>query len=837
MRIETEKEKKKKKKSRVSTFRREVHVAIANGPHRISKHLVMARPPLFSPLRGQTKKSKKSSIFFYIIGRVRPYLFEISTTSLLIFLGWLIVRIAIVVFRLPSAKISTEVATVPIQSTYLERETFLKRVSQWVSVVVARLVSITASGQRERKSVAQLQPKKESSSFAFWTQGSMRQAATFAVVSLVLIVPIWLTGQITTAKAVSGDVAGALRDGARSFAAGASSFELGRYDVASTTFETSLKAFAEAKHQLDQLPDVISVAATALPQGKTLSSVHDLLNAADATTAIAKEVAGALAFLNAKSGKTQLTLDGAFQTLQSIATSVTPRLSVVAESLRQVNASSLPAPYETMFTQLQQSILPPLVDTVRSLSLVNFISPELSGGTEPKRYLFVFQDDYELRASGGFMGSFALVDVVNGKIKNIEFPGGGTYDLKGALTVQEKPPQPLSLVASRWEFQDANWWSDWPTSAQKIAWFYAHSGGSSVDGVVAVDTQFMRSLLTITGPISLAKYGVTIDKDNFVQQLFEEVEVNYDHAKNTPKQILADLLPVMLDRVAQKATSDGFDLLNALRSALAEKHVLVYSDNKNVERALTELGWAGELPARSVGSDSLSVVHTNIAGQKTDGVITNAVTHGVQISQGGSLVVTVSVTRTHHGVKGMPFTGVRNVDYLRVYVPQGSQIVNAEGFESIDPMLFKTPQRYTTEDPDLKPEREGYVDRGRNLTVYNELQRTVFAGWLTVDPGAEKTVTITYRLPWRLTHYPSASDVPWLAFFSNEQRYLGYTFYWEKQPGTGATDLTHSITDFTHRLLIASTSKDPTIIGGNWVWRSPVSNDLAIATLFSQQKP
>jgi len=35
-----------------------------------------------------------------------------------------------------------------------------------------------------------------------------------------------------------------------------------------------------------------------------------------------------------------------------------------------------------------------------------------------QRYLLVFQNNNELRASGGFIGSFALVDIGNGQIKN-----------------------------------------------------------------------------------------------------------------------------------------------------------------------------------------------------------------------------------------------------------------------------------------------------------------------------------------------------------------------------------------------------------------------------------
>ena len=82
------------------------------------------------------------------------------------------------------------------------------------------------------------------------------------------------------------------------------------------------------------------------------------------------------------------------------------------------------------------------------------------GDKQLKRYLIVFQNNNEIRPTGGFMGSFALVDIQKGKILNIDIPGGGTYDLKGQMKKEVEPPLPLQLSNNRWEFQDANWFPD-----------------------------------------------------------------------------------------------------------------------------------------------------------------------------------------------------------------------------------------------------------------------------------------------------------------------------------------------------------------------------------------
>ena len=62
-----------------------------------------------------------------------------------------------------------------------------------------------------------------------------------------------------------------------------------------------------------------------------------------------------------------------------------------------------------------------------------------------KRYLLIFQNNTEMRASGGFMGSFAVMDFSNGQVSNLNVPGGGTYDTEAGLKSKIVAPKPLQL--------------------------------------------------------------------------------------------------------------------------------------------------------------------------------------------------------------------------------------------------------------------------------------------------------------------------------------------------------------------------------------------------------
>jgi hypothetical protein len=148
---------------------------------------------------------------------------------------------------------------------------------------------------------------------------------------------------------------------------------------------------------------------------------------------------------------------------------------------------------------------------------------------------------------------------------------------------------------------------------------------------------------------------------------------------------------------------------------------------------------------KPVQGDSLALIEANIAGQKTDGVIEEKVEHVAEIQTDGSIIDAVTLTRAHHGVKGEPFRGVRNVSYLRLYVPQGSELISADGFEAPADTLFKKPEEGDGDSPfsgnaDMKKLSNG-------MSVGIEAGRTIFGGWLQLDPGKTQTVTYRYLLP------------------------------------------------------------------------------------------
>ncbi len=255
------------------------------------------------------------------------------------------------------------------------------------------------------------------------------------------------------------------------------------------------------------------------------------------------------------------------------------------------------------------------------------------------------------------------------------------------------------------------------------------------------------------------------------------------HTPDKPKQLIADLVPRVLDRVLNTSSADQLTVLGILERSIAKKHLLLTFTDDEMQQTAATLGWSGAItvPQR----DGLMVVDTNIGGGKTDGVIDEKIDHAAVIGSDGSITDTVTITRTHHGMPNDETTGVRNIDFVRIYVPHGSTLVNANGFERIDPKRFMVPESGYQIDPDIeKIEGRPIVDELSQTRISDELGFTVFGNWIGVGPGETSKATLTYRLPFRL-------DIAKRFFGGGSDE---YSLLIQKQPGTNGRFLTTSVT-------------------------------------------
>lgn len=614
-------------------------------------------------------------------------------------------------------------------------------------------------------------------------------ALSLAAVLLIVALPLALRTVWYQAHSAKGKVLGEATGGFNQLHEAASAMKALQVQLAAESFASAADSFRSAQTALGGLGSLFSSINNVLTVAPSIKSGAALIDAGEQLAIAGQHMTAVIEpLLNPQVGQSNASeiIGTAGQSLDTIQAALQQAIA----DLSRVRLKDIPQDQRAAFQSITSS-LPQLNALIAEGKNIISVASGVLGQSGTRRYLIAFQNNLEVRPTGGFIGSLAVVDVANGKVTKLTVPSGGSYDYKGQLTEHLLAPEPMRLVNPDWQLQDANWWPDFETSAKKLVWFYEKSGGPSTDGVITLTPDVVTDLLEIVGSIDLQQqYGMTVDAQNFVRDVIMQIQEKRDSAlahpdanvDDKPKQIIADLVPIVLDKVFTAASADPLKILTIVENHIRQKNILFYSPDKGMQSSLSQLGWTGSM--RATERDYVSVVDTNIGGGKTDGVIDETVEHAATVQQDGSITDTVTVTRVHLGDAADPITGDDNKDYIRLYVPQGSMLLDAQGFVRPDTKEFLVPFENAIADATLeKVSGHPVTDTVTGMTTGNEFGKTVFSNWMIVKPGETARASITYRLPFKIA-FPTW---PWQK--GNQM----YSLLVQKQSGAKTRYFSHTL--------------------------------------------
>ena len=538
----------------------------------------------------------------------------------------------------------------------------------------------------------------------------------------------------------------------------------GSFDKAASDFDESYALLSQAEKDISQIGGNFSEILRFIPGASKVATADYVVAAGQNLVLAGKYMSSSVQSLgglgnpfNETKVSNQTALTDVFLNLRDGTGKANDELKEARENLAKVNVADLPSEMRPDFIKLKEK-LPEVTASLDGFLGNSEVILDILGFNGPRKFLFLFQNNQEMRATGGFIGSYGILEISDGRVKKMFVDD--IYNPDGQLKARVIPPEPIQKMSAVWTMHDANWFPDFPTSAEKLSWFYEKTGGPTVDGVIAVTPKLIQDLLAVTGPIEMPEYGITVDKDNFIEKTQYEVEIDYDKELNKPKKFIADLTPKVLDEVINtRNMAQMVKVLNIFNSLLKEKHLLIYSKNYNLQKLIANQGWSGEILASN--KDYLSVINTNISGYKTDGVIDETINHSCELSGDGSITDTVTVTRKHNGGnEKYDWWNKVNADYVRIYVPEGSKLVEASGQtrESVSPPLDYQSLGFK-KDPQVQAQEDSMtVDNASGTRIYIENHKTVFANWTYVSPGETVELKYKYKLPFRLSfdslHHP-----------------------------------------------------------------------------------
>lgn len=407
-------------------------------------------------------------------------------------------------------------------------------------------------------------------------------------------------------------------------------------------------------------------------------------------------------------------------------------LVVAAAELREaknayqsINKEALPGFVEGYLNKLGDKLEEVSGNVDRAVAMVDYI-PDLLGKDERKNYLVLFQNPYEIRSTGGWIGGYAIVGVEGGQLRKLEVDD--IYNADGKLQVENRqidPPKDMkdALEINQWTLSLSNWNPDFPATARDAEFLTRDILEiPEIDGVITIDIYLMRDLLTLIGEVNAGGDEGVVSADNFfnvVLTLREGFEPGDQSKSSFLGRVGSELLNTMLKLSRDKWPEVGDILIKNLDT----KHILLAFDNPSASRAVIENGWGGSLLKNSQCDFYLYPVDYNWSGNKVNAFIERSSDSTVTIDEwspsvkSGKLNV-LTVINYVNTSSDTTFEAGDYENYLRIYLPDNSEIATFDGF------------------------------RPGSVKIYKESGKTVVGGWVDVQASSGKQIEIEYSIDW-----------------------------------------------------------------------------------------
>lgn len=423
---------------------------------------------------------------------------------------------------------------------------------------------------------------------------------------------------------------------------------------------------------------------------------------------------------------------------------VTPKLSIISDKisasgreLAEINPQRYPEKIGSVTIKSQlQNVKDIFADSaelfINAQPLLSKL-PQLLGNTEPKTYLVLFQNDKELRATGGFITAYGVFKVDKGKMQVIQ--AEDIYKLDSAQVKKLPAAGPVLKYHQNvftFNLRDSNLSPDYVVSMKDFESKLAElvPSFSKFDGIIALDTHVLVSAIKILGEFNI--YGKTFSAENdkrcdcprAIYELEDYSTRPVGYVREERKDIIGVLLYQILQRSLGVSPSKYWGKLSQMfLDEARQKHALFYFHDADAQKGIEALNFAGRIiPSEG---DYLYINNVNFAGAKSNLFVKQSVKQEISVEGDGSIKGTLTISYKNPTPASncnleagqLCLNGILR-NWLRVYVPVGSTLLDFKGSE-------------------------------KDTVTYDELGKTVFEGFLTVKPQGASEVKIVYKLPFK----------------------------------------------------------------------------------------
>lgn len=407
--------------------------------------------------------------------------------------------------------------------------------------------------------------------------------------------------------------------------------------------------------------------------------------------------------------------------------------------LKQIGKSDLAEVPVKSYVEQLRSLMDLAVTTFEEYQPVINKLPEIMGSGESgkKKYLVLFQNNNELRPTGGFLTAYALIYLEDGKVST-EL-SDDIYELDKKFNSRIEIPETLGKYLTTekyWNLRDMNIDPDFSLSMTTFLEHYQSMKNEpqDIDGIIALDTKVLTSLIDVLGPVEVAGYGTfSTELDDKYQAPQIVIALSEIITKPTPyiredrKGVLGPMMSAILTKIYSAQSEQFAALFQVALESITGRHVQMYFLDDELQAAAEKINAAGRMVAPTDGSDFLAIVDANLGGAKSNLFIDYDVEQTVLLPEAGTMTkqVEINYRNSQPGDNcnleaGLLCLNATNNDWQRIYLPLGSKLISAKGYKS-------------------------------EPTVYEENGFTVIDGYFSLNPDSTAKVELEYTVPYTNT--------------------------------------------------------------------------------------
>ena len=418
-------------------------------------------------------------------------------------------------------------------------------------------------------------------------------------------------------------------------------------------------------------------------------------------------------------------------------------------------------------------------------------------------YTILLGNDAEMRANGGFAGSYAKFKISSTRLDSLSsrvfefFIGNPIPNPLVELDFQDiyvpngqllglfvAPPEPIQQAFGHgtWELANADWEPDFPSAAKSLRWFLEKGKETNPDILAILNLTTIKKILSVVGSFPVPEYKATLTPDNLYLFLQGKAELNFFPGSTQKKDALTAVGQALVKKIKSLPLLQKFKIAQILYTDLQNQNIVINSLNPDFQNLLVDHNFAGVLQPEAM--DTYSMIETNLGANKANAYVTRHTTHTITFTSQSPLSKGETPPQAERGISPNPTSENRElrsnyihhsvtiqfqnasleanpnppfhyggdyIAYLRLYLPENAQNITLtrtpEGKPPLDPktspIISTTPSIVIPgSDPESIPKCEIL-----NVKCKISYGLTELGFWHTTRAGGESTISLSYDLP------------------------------------------------------------------------------------------